>query len=73
MALENLATAIGGTAIDHHIIKFRSAAIRRKQHALNPLLQMRRLVIGRRDDGNFHEEREDAKSNGWRVAGEGSY
>lgn len=56
MALQNLATAIGGPAINNHILQLRSTPIRRKQHALNRLLQMRSLVIGGRDDGNFHEK-----------------
>ena len=56
VALQNLATAIGGAAIDHHILQLRPTPIRRKQHALNRLLQMRSLVIGWRDDGNFHED-----------------
>ena len=51
-----LTAAIGGAAIDHHILQLRTASIRRKQHALNRLLQMRSLVIGGRDDGNFREE-----------------
>jgi hypothetical protein len=43
--------------------KFRArlrGAIRRKQHAMNRLLQMRSLVIGWRDDGNFHEQMKKA-------------
>jgi hypothetical protein len=56
MVFQNLATAIGGSAIDPLILQLGSAAIRRKQHALNRLLQMHSLVIGRRDDGNFHED-----------------
>lgn len=54
MVFQNLATAISRTAIDPLILELRAAAIRRTQHALNRLLQMRSLVIGRRDDGNFH-------------------
>ena len=57
MALQNLATAIGGPSINNHILQLRSTPIRRKQHALNRLLQMRSLVIGRRNDGNFHNGR----------------
>ena len=56
MALENFPATIGGAAIDNHILQLSATPIRRKQHALNRLLQMRSLVIGWRDDGNFHEE-----------------
>ena len=56
VTLQNLPTAIGGAAVDHHILQLGAAAIRRKKHALNRLLQMRSLVIGWRDDGNFHED-----------------
>ena len=38
-----LAAAIGGAAIDHHILQLGAAAIRRKQHAADRLVQMRRL------------------------------
>ena len=56
VTLQNLPTAISGAAVDHDILQLRAATIRRKQHALNRLLQMRSLVIRWRDDGNFHLE-----------------
>lgn len=56
MAADDFATAVGGSAIDHDILQVGSTTIRREKDALNRLLQMRRLVVGRRNDGNFHEE-----------------
>ncbi len=61
VALQNLATAVGGPAIDNNILQLCPAPIRRKQHALNRLLQMRSLVIGRRDDRNFHGDLKAAR------------
>ena len=38
-----LTAAIGGADIDNHILQLGAAAIRRKQHAADRLVQMRRL------------------------------
>ena len=55
MALDDFATAVGGSAIDNNILQIRPAAVGGKQDALDRLVQVRGLVVGRGDDGNFHE------------------
>jgi len=56
VVLDDFEAAICGPAIDHDILQLRPAAIRRQEHAADRLVQMRRLVKGRRDDRNFHED-----------------
>ena len=54
MALDDFATAVGGPAIDDDILQVGSTTIRREKGTPDRLVQMRRLVVGRRNNGDFH-------------------
>ena len=55
VALDDFATAVCGTAINHDILHIRPASIRRQKHAADRLVQVCGLVIGGSDDGNFQK------------------
>lgn len=60
MTLDNFATAVGRSAIDNDILQVRPTTIRREKDAADRLVQVRGLIVGRGDDGNFHEQMNEA-------------